>query len=110
MRTNVILAAALIVALFLVAPVSAQVEDHYWELGVGCYWGGMGGLTELDVARYDWLYLCFGNVSASDETVAQVNRFLEINPDLKVVIRLWPIMSLGDCAENRYQATFLHYL
>ncbi|MGD9496087.1 MAG: hypothetical protein AB7Y46_07240 [Armatimonadota bacterium] len=88
----------------------AQPEDHYWELGVGCYYGGAGGLSDLDVARYDWLYLCFGNIAATPETVAEINRLLEINPDLKVVIRVWPIMGQGDCPENRHQATFLHYL
>ncbi|MGC9318999.1 MAG: hypothetical protein ACP5KN_13280, partial [Armatimonadota bacterium] len=110
MRMRVTVAVALTLVVPFAAPIAAQVEDHYWELGVGCYWGGMGALTELDVARYDWLYVGFGNVSASEQTVAQINRFLDINPDLKVVIRLWPIMNLGDCPENRYQATFLHYL
>ena len=85
-------------------------EDHYWDLGVGCYYGGTAGVSDLDVARYDWIYLCFGNISATEETVAEINRLLEVNPELKVVIRVWPIMSKGDCPENKYQATFLHYL
>ncbi|MCD6361252.1 MAG: hypothetical protein J7M38_10355 [Armatimonadetes bacterium] len=98
-----------LLALILTVPALAA-GDHYWELGVGCYYGGTAGVTELDVARYDWLYLCFGNIGANEETVAQLNRLLEINPRLKIVIRVWPIMGKGDCPENRYQATFLHYL
>ena len=87
-----------------------QVRDRYWELGVGSYFGGLGTLSELDAARFDWLYLCFGNIGASRETAELLNRLLAINPKLKIVIRLWPIMGLGDCPENRHQATFLHYL
>jgi len=83
---------------------------RYWDLGVGCYFGGLNGLSELDVARFDWLYLCFGNISADIETVDLLNRLLAINPDLKIVIRLWPIMGIGDHDLNRSQATFLHYL
>ncbi len=109
MRTTAAVGVALTAALAATA-VSAQPADHYWELGVGCYYGGAGGLSELDVARYDWLYLCFGNIGATPETVEGINRLLEINPDLKIVIRVWPIMGLGDCPENRYQATFLHCL
>lgn len=101
---------AVALATVLGSSALAQVDDHYWELGVGCYYAGARGVTDLDVARYDWLYLCFGNISATPETVAEINRLLAINPDLKVVIRVWPIMGLGDCPENRYQATFLHYL
>ncbi len=96
-------------AAIVVVPCFAA-EDHYWELGAGCYYGGMQASSALDVARYDWLYLCFGNIGATEETVAGLNRLLEINPELKIVIRVWPIMSAGDCPENRYQATFLHYL
>ena len=102
----------LAVALLLVCclhPCSAQ-DDHYWDWGVGCYYGGLGDREEIDIAMYDWLYLCFGNVSANTETVEQINRYLALNPDLKIVIRVWPIMSQGDCEQNRYQATFLHYL
>lgn len=107
-RLPVALMAAAI-ALAAAAPLPAQ-EDHYWELGVGAYLGGMSGFTDLDVARYDWAYVCFGNISANEETAALLDRLLEINPELKIVLRLWPIMGKGDCPENRYQATFLHYL
>lgn len=102
---------ACLVALVLIIAVPAcAAEDHYWDLGVGCYYAGPQGVSDLDVARFDWIYLCFGNISATEATVAEINRLLEINPELKVVIRVWPIMSKGDCPENRYQATFLHYL
>ena len=87
-----------------------QVNDRYWQLGVGAYFSGLGTLTELDIARYDWLYLGYGNISASKETTEMLNRFLKINPNLKILIRVWPTLNLGDLPENRYQATFLHYL
>ena len=101
---------ALVACLVIGAGPAMAAGDHYWELGAGTYFGGLGNATELDFARYDWLYLCFGNIGATPETVAILNRLLEINPDLKIVIRVWPIMGAGDCPENRYQATFLHYL
>lgn len=85
-------------------------KDYYWRLGEGLYYGGLHGITELDAARFDWLYFCFGNIPATRETTEQLNRLLKINPNLKIMIRLWPIIGLGDCKENRYQATFLHYL
>ena len=113
-RLACLMGAAFLAATAACPPASAQdgdtVPDRYWELGVGCYFGGLGALTELDVARFDWLYLGFGNISASPETTQLLNRLLALNPDLKVVIRFWPIGGLGDCPENRYQATFLHYL
>jgi len=88
-----------------------QVRDRYWQLGVGCYFGGIRAYTtELDVARFDWLYLCYGNIGAKPETTQLLNRLLKLNPKLKIVIRVWPIMGLGDCKNNSYQATFLHYL
>ncbi|MFW5866868.1 MAG: hypothetical protein ACOCX2_03565 [Armatimonadota bacterium] len=90
-------------------PACAQ-QDRYWELGVGAYLGGMQGFTDLDIARYDWVYVCFGNIGATEETAQAIDRMLAINPDLKIVLRLWPIMGKGDCPENRHQATFLHYL
>ena len=99
-----------VVALTGCFPGRASRDDRYWQLGVGCYFGGLGALTELDAARFDWLYLGFGNIGATPETTQLLNRLLKINPKLKIVIRVWPIMGLGDCKENRYQATFLHYL
>ncbi|MFW6164379.1 MAG: hypothetical protein ACODAJ_16540, partial [Planctomycetota bacterium] len=99
-----------VVSLAVGAARAGEVKDHYWDLGVGCYFGGLGALTELDVARFDWLFLCFGNIGATRETTELLNRLLAINPKLKIVVRVWPIMGLGDCPENRFQATFLHYL
>jgi hypothetical protein len=110
-QKNIFSLAALILASAALIPVEAEDrKDHYWEWGVGAYFGGLGNMTLVDVARYDWLYLCFGNISASKETAELLNQMLEVNPDLKIVIRVWPIMGAGDCKENRYQATFLHYL
>lgn len=108
-RATICVSLILILSIAFVLPVSAQ-QDRYWELGVGAYLGGMAGFTDLDVARYDWAYVCFGNIGATEETAEAIDRLLQINPDLKIVLRLWPIMGKGDCPENRYQATFLHYL
>lgn len=86
-------------------------RDRYWLLGSGTYFGGLrGGMTEVDVARFDWLFLCLGNIAVTPATVDQLSRMLVINPRLKIVIRVWPIGNLGDCDENHRQATFLHYL
>jgi len=64
-----------LVALALILTVTAfAAEDHYWDLGVGCYYGGTAGVTDLDVARFDWIYLCFGNIGATEETVAGIKR------------------------------------
>lgn len=102
---------ALVLAGVTAAPLAAQeAPDRYWDWGVGAYFSGLAGQTDLDVALYDWVFLNFGNISATPETTAALNRFLKLNPDLKIVIRVWPIMSLGDCPQNRFQATFLHYL
>jgi len=106
----VVFAAGLVVAGGAPVAPGGEGDGRYWELGVGCYFGGLGALTELDVARFDWLYLGFGNIGADVETTKLLNRLLAINPKLKIVIRVWPIMGLGDCEENRHQATFLHYL
>ena len=89
---------------------AASSPDSYWQLGVGYFYTGLGSLTELDVARFDWIVLCFGSIPADRETTEQLNRFLKINPNLKVVVRLWPTSGIGDSPENNYTATFLHYL
>lgn len=109
MRLQTVLALSL-AASIAAAPAVAQEQDRYWELGVGAYLSSMAGLTELDVARYDWVYVCFGNIRADEETAHLLERMLQINPELKIVLRIWPIMSKGDRPENRYQATFWHYL
>ena len=85
--------------------------DRYWQLGAGCYFGGLGDLTELDVARYDWVMVCFGNISSNRHTTELLNRLLAINPDLKFMIRLWPgIYAEHPPGKNKQQATFLHYM
>lgn len=59
--------------------VNAQdAKDPYWQLGGGSYFGGLDTLTELDVARFDWLYLCFGNISADRGTTELLNRLLDV--------------------------------
>ena len=105
-----LVAAMSLLAVLTGAMVANAQDDRYWELGAGAYFGGTSGMTDLDVARYDWIYVCFGNISANEETAALIDRLLQINPELKIVLRLWPIMGKGDCPENRSQATFLHYL
>ena len=91
---------------FAAAPAaSAAPPSRYWELGWGLY-GGEG----LDAARFDWHMISFGNVGANEKTVAALNEMLVLNPRHKFLIRVWPIMGLGDCPENRHQATLFHYL
>jgi len=92
------------------ASIKSPQGNHYWQLGVGCYFGGVGGrFTELDAARFDWLFLCFGNIAATEETTELLNRLIAMNPRLKVVIRVWPIMNLTPFKENRHQATMYDY-
>jgi len=95
--------------LLLLAAATAQAQpttaSRFWELGWGLY-GGEG----LDAARFDWHMICFGNVSANQQTVDALNEMLKINPRHKFLIRVWPIGHLGDCPENRGQATLFHYL
>ncbi|MBI4027453.1 MAG: hypothetical protein HY360_20880 [Verrucomicrobia bacterium] len=88
--------------------------SHYWDLGVGWYGGDAGvedtfsGLEDLDIARLDWLFIT--NPPPDKDTARKMNRYLAINPKLKFLVRIWPILGLGDCKENRHQATFLDYL
>ncbi len=92
------------------ASITSARGDHFWQLGTGCYFGGLHGrFTELDVARFDWLYLCYGNIPATEETTQTLNRLIALNPRLKVVLRIWPIMGLTPHKENRSQATFYDY-
>ena len=84
------------------ASITSARGDHFWQLGTGCYFGGLHGrFTELDVARFDWLYLCYGNIPATEETTQTLNRLIALNPRLKVVLRIWPIMGLTPHKENR---------
>lgn len=105
----------LTVALVLAEPYNLVAErtpapDRYWELGVGCYFGGLGELTELDVARFDWVMVCFGNISSDRSTTDLLNRLLQINPDLKFMVRLWPGLYVDHPAGQKHKATFLDYL
>lgn len=92
------------------ASITSPKGDHYWQLGVGAYFGGCyGRFTELDAARCDWVYLCYGNIGATEETTELLNRMLALNPRLRIVIRVWPIMGLTPHKENRHQATMYDY-
>lgn len=88
------------------AAAQAVGASRYWEWG----WGTYGSLEPLDVARFDWSLINFGNVGATPETVERCNTILALNPRHRFVVRVWPIMGKGDCAENHQQATLFHYL
>ena len=80
-------------------------SHHFWQWGMGYYYAGIAGrLTELDAARSDWLLLRFPDLSASKQTVAQLNRLIEMNPRLKIMIRVWPMQNFypqkGDFTKN----------
>ena len=83
-------------------------ESRYWELGVGVY--GIPGEKDfmLDWARFDWVTINFGNVAENMQTISICNQLLELNPNLKFLVRLWPISNLGR-PENKYAACFLDY-
>ncbi len=87
-------------------------EPSYWKLGVGSYGAASGpddtwsGFTDLDRARMDWVFVMLGS---STTTGNELNRLLAINPDLKILVRLWPIAGIGQ-PQNRGQTTFLDYL
>ena len=63
-----------------------------------------------DIARFDWTFICFGNGPADQRIVDWCNEILKVDPCHKFVVWVWPIGHLGDCPENRSQATFLHCL
>ena len=77
--------------LFLVISCLTECSN---ERLLATHFGGWH-VDELDVARFDWLYLCFGNIPADHGTTELLNRLLAINPDLKIVIRLWPKLGAG---------------
>jgi len=87
----------------LAEQTKAGAPGRYWEWGWGTYNSGSG----LDTARFDW-----SMVTPVDpaKTAAECNAILAINPKHKFLVRVWPILGLGDCPQNRMQATFLHYL
>lgn len=83
-------------------------ESHFWGLGVGTYGIPNKGDFKLDWARYDWVTINFGNVPENLKTINICNQLLEINPNLKFLVRLWPISNLGR-PENNNAACFLDY-
>jgi hypothetical protein len=64
------------------------------------------GFTDLDRARMDWIFILYGT---ENTTAKEFNRLLKINPNLKALVRLWPISNLG-LPENKGRATFVDYL
>jgi len=93
-------------ALLFSATVAGAEKSHYWEWG----WGTYGSRAPIDMARYDWSLINFGNIGANQETLDFCNEILRLNPKHKFLIRVWPIMGKGDSPENRFQATLFHYL
>jgi len=89
-------------------------KDRYWEWGVAVYGAQSttdrpdAPTTDLDLARQDWIYLVNSGPDAT--TVPAFNRFLAINPNLKILVRLWPINNTTNRRERRHKATFLDYL
>ena len=78
---------------------------HFWQWGMGYYYAGISGrLTDLDAARADWLLLRFPDLPPSEETVEVLNRLIEMNPRLKIMIRVWPMQNFypqkGDFTKN----------
>jgi hypothetical protein len=84
---------------------TAMEKDLYWTWG----WGTYGQGSDLDVARYDWSLVNLGSIPADQRTVDYCNRVLALNPKHKFFVRVWPIIGLGDCKENRHQMTLFHY-
>lgn len=101
--------AAGVLGAVLVGPAAAGQASHYWQWGWGTYGSGLGS-SVVDIARFDWSFICFGNEPADQRVVDWCNAILQVDPTHKFVIRVWPIGGLGDCPENHHQATFLHYL
>ena len=91
------------------AVLTPLARADYWQLGAGIYGEPTAG-TELDCARWDWMLVCFGSVAADLNTIQRLNRYLEINPRQKYLVRLWPINHLGHPDLYRQTATFLCYL
>ncbi len=104
MRCRLLVTVSCMVLLVVSLRADGDEGNRFWSWG----WGTYGGPTALDVARFDWSLINFGNVPADQRTVDRCNEILAINPDHKFVIRIWPIISAGDSNENRRAATFLH--
>jgi len=83
--------------------------NRYWSWGWGLY--GLSDYDRLDSARYDWTLVTVGDHEDTDRaTLAACNEILRLNPEHRFVIRTWPILALGQCPENDYQATMFDYL
>jgi len=72
-------------------------------------WGDYGAGTIENTARFDWSCVNYGNIPEDERTVERCNAILKINPQHKFLVRFWPIMSLGNLPNNRYQATLWDY-
>jgi hypothetical protein len=111
----VVVTVAMVSCMVLTAGDGNKDENsRYWSWGWGTYGLGTNLANNpdnaLDNARFDWTFICFGNDPADQSAVDRCNEILKLNPKHKFVIRVWSIGGLGDCKENRNQATFLHYL
>ena len=100
----------LVLLLILSAGPVLAGPNRYMELGRGMYTpyllNAVEELGELDIARWDWTGVEIG----SAETVAAMNRLLEINPRLKFLLRAWPINHLGISDRYAGTATCLDYM
>lgn len=99
----------------MTALLAGSAVADYFDLGVGSYgvsysWG-CG--TPLDIARHDWGYVCYGNEN-EDTLAGELNRYLEMNPKFKMVLRLWPVGDYVRKADGpdgkRRRVMFLDYL
>lgn len=103
-----------VIALFA-AQMACTAAEHSTENRLaGTYGtGGRGNElgTPLDVARYNWGLVCFGNAPGTPEYVQEtLNPLLAINPDYKFVVRLWPTIGKVDHGGKQEHVTFLDYL
>jgi len=116
-KTYFALMAGMLVAgtLAVLAAETAPQPYKHFDLGVGSYganyaWG-CGSL--IDLARYDWAYICFGNEDGP-ALVERLNNCLKMNPDFKMVIRLWPAVHYHRPADAKdapaRKVLFLDYL
>ncbi|MBR2425880.1 MAG: hypothetical protein IKB16_03970 [Lentisphaeria bacterium] len=89
-------------------------DYKYWDLGAGSYgsnYGNYHDTTFLDLARYDWLYICFGNEPATKQNTERLNEYLKINPKQKYVIRLWPVYKYKAPGQKvSHLTSFMDYL
>lgn len=91
-----------------VSAARPEPGSRYWEWG----WGFWGSQLSVDgLALFDWSTVHFGNSPHNQTTLNRLNEVLELNPDHKFVLELWPIMNLGGTLQNNpTQANLFHYL